>query len=36
VLQDTIAAVVGVGRAELIEEFVGTIAAREMVRLDES
>ena len=36
VLRDTVAAVVGVGRAELIEDFVQTTAAKERVKLDGS
>ena len=36
VLQDTVAAVVGVGRAELIEDFVQAAAAKERVKLDDS
>jgi hypothetical protein len=36
VLQDTVAAVVGVGRAELIEDFVQTMAAKDRVKLDDS
>jgi hypothetical protein len=36
VLRDTVAAVVGVGRAGLIEDFVRAIAAKERVKLDDS
>jgi hypothetical protein len=36
VLQDIVAAVVGVGRAELIEDFVQTTAAKKRVKLDDS
>jgi hypothetical protein len=36
VLRDTVAAVVGVGRAELMEEFVEAMAAKERVELDDS
>jgi hypothetical protein len=35
VLRDTVAAVVGVGRAELIEDFVQITAAKEKVKLDD-
>jgi hypothetical protein len=36
VLRNTVAAVVGVGRAELIEDFVQTTVAKERVKLDDS
>ena len=35
-MRDTVAAVAGVGRADLMEEFVEEMAAKERVELDDS